>query len=121
MQILKHWKPFRDLKLTFTVSRRAEQFRLHTQEYIVVTVEDSVLRTEMVRLESQEELVFDRSFFVTTVGDKIPPLSELSLSACGCKKFVIDPLGDHVNTCTAHSGVKKATGGSESGSVMWGH
>jgi hypothetical protein len=29
-------------------------------------------------------------------------------STCGCKKFVFDALGDHVSTCTAHSGVKKA-------------
>ena len=33
---------------------------------------------------------------------------ELPLSACGYKKFVIDVLGDHVSTCTAHSGAKKA-------------
>jgi hypothetical protein len=32
----------------------------------------------------------------------------LPLSACGCKKFAIDALGDHVSTCTAHSGAKKA-------------
>ena len=30
------------------------------------------------------------------------------LSACGCKKFAIDALGDHVSTCTAHSVAKKA-------------
>ena len=29
------------------------------------------------------------------------------LSVCGCKKFVIDVLDDHVNTCTVHSGAKK--------------
>jgi hypothetical protein len=33
---------------------------------------------------------------------------QLPLSACGCKKFDIDSLGDHVSTCTTHSGVKKA-------------
>ncbi len=27
---------------------------------------------------------------------------------CGCRKFGIDTLGDHLCTCTAHSGVKKA-------------
>ncbi len=26
---------------------------------------------------------------------------------CGCKKFQLDPLGDHLNTCTIHSGTKK--------------
>jgi hypothetical protein len=32
----------------------------------------------------------------------------MPLSACGCRKFQIDPLGDHICTCTAHSGAKKA-------------
>ena len=27
---------------------------------------------------------------------------------CGCRKFGIDALGDHLCTCTAHSGAKKA-------------
>ncbi len=54
-QILNHWQPFRDLKRTFAVSRRAEQLRLRTQQRIVATVEESVLRTEMAGLESQEE------------------------------------------------------------------
>ncbi len=26
---------------------------------------------------------------------------------CGCKKFQLDPLSDHLNTCTDHSGDKK--------------
>ena len=55
MQILKHCEPFRDLKLTFVVSRRAEQLRLRTQQRIIASAEDSVLRTEMTNLESQEE------------------------------------------------------------------
>jgi hypothetical protein len=38
----------------FVVSCRDEQ-RLRSQTSIVTTVEDSVLRTEMVSLESQEE------------------------------------------------------------------
>ena len=29
-------------------------------------------------------------------------------AACGCRKFQIDSLGDHISTCTAHSGAKKA-------------
>ena len=29
-------------------------------------------------------------------------------SPSGRKKFVIDSLGDHVSTCTTHSGAKKA-------------
>ena len=54
-QILSHWQPFQDLKLMFAGSRRAEQLSLHSQQRIVATVEDSVLRTEMAGLESQEE------------------------------------------------------------------
>ena len=54
-QILNHWQPFWDLKRTFAVSRRAEQLRLRAQQRIVTTAEDSVLRTEMAGLESQEE------------------------------------------------------------------
>ena len=54
-QILLHWQPFRDLKLKFVGSRRAEQLSLRSQQRIVATVEDSVLRTEMAGLESQEE------------------------------------------------------------------
>ena len=45
----------KDLKETFPVSCRAEQFHLHTKERVVVTVEDSTLREEMGVPESQEE------------------------------------------------------------------
>ena len=54
-QILLHWQPSRNLKLKFVGSRRAEQLSLRSQQRIVATVEDSVLRTEMAGLESQEE------------------------------------------------------------------
>ncbi len=54
-QILLHWQPFRDLKLKFLGSRRAEQLSLRSQHRIVTTVEESVLRMEMSGLESQEE------------------------------------------------------------------
>jgi hypothetical protein len=47
-------------------------------------------------------------FFASCVGATVPTLSELPLSACGCKKFTIDTLGDHVTTCTTHSGAKKS-------------
>ena len=43
-QILLHWQPFRDLKLKFVGSRRAKQLRLRSQQSIVSTVEESVLR-----------------------------------------------------------------------------
>ena len=106
------------------------------QQRVVATVEDSVLRTEMENLESEEEDAPRRvlwykpmswlgqirphrrdeawsaglwqAFFASCVGATVPALAELPLSACGCKKFAIDALGDHVSTCTAHSGAKKA-------------
>ena len=42
------------------------------------------------------------------MGAQIPAITEKPLADCGCRKFQIDPLGDHLNTCTAHSGAKKA-------------
>jgi hypothetical protein len=54
-QILSHWQPFLDLRLMFAGSRLAEQLSLRSQQRIVATFEDSVLRTEMAGLESQEE------------------------------------------------------------------
>ncbi len=107
------------------------------QQRVVATLEDSVLRTEMENLESDEEDVSRRvlwyksmswlgkirphhrdetwsaglwqAFFTSCVGATIPALAELPLSACGCKKFTIDALGDYVATCTAHSGAKKGS------------
>ena len=121
---------------TFAVSRRTEHLLLHTQQRVVATVEDSVLRTEMASLKAHEEDAPRRvlwykpmswlgqirphrrdeawpaglwqPFFAACVGATIPALAELPLSACGCKKFAIDALGDHVSTCIAHSGAKKA-------------
>jgi hypothetical protein len=55
MQILDHWQPFRDLKLVIVGSCRAEQLGMRSQQRIVATVEDSVLRTEIAGLESQKE------------------------------------------------------------------
>jgi hypothetical protein len=54
-QILLYWHPFRDLKLMFAGSRRAEQLSLRSQQRVVATVDESVLKTEMTDLESQEE------------------------------------------------------------------
>ncbi len=42
------------------------------------------------------------------MGVHIPVIAEKSLTTCGCRKFQLDPLGDHLNTCTTHSGAKKA-------------
>ncbi len=55
LQILNHWYPLKDLKEAFAVWRRAEQLQLRSKQRIIVTDEDSVLRTEMDNLESQEE------------------------------------------------------------------
>jgi hypothetical protein len=51
----------------FTGSRRAEQLSLHSQQRVVDTVEDSVLRTEMADIESQEEDVPKRILFFKTM------------------------------------------------------
>ncbi len=39
---------------------------------------------------------------------QIPVIEEKPLAVCGCCKFKIDALGDHLCTCTSHSGAKKA-------------
>jgi hypothetical protein len=49
-----------------------------------------------------------QTFFAMTMGVQIPVNAEKPLAACGCRKFQLDPLGDHLCTCTAHSGAKKA-------------
>ena len=136
-QLLSHWQPFRDLKLMFAGSRRTEQLSLSSQQRIVATVDDSIIRTEMAGLESQEEDASKRilffkpmswlgqirphrrdeawfaslwqTFLSTSMGAHIPVIAEKPLAACGCRKFQIDPLGDHLNTCTSHSGVQKDT------------
>jgi hypothetical protein len=48
------------------------------------------------------------TFFSTSMGAQIPLIAEKPLAVCGCRKFKIDALGDHLCTCTAHSGAKKA-------------
>jgi hypothetical protein len=88
---------------------------------VVSTVEESVLKTEMADVESQEEdapkriLFFKsmswlgqiRSHFSTSMGAQIPVIVEKPLET-NYRKFQLDPLGDHLNTCTTHSGVKKS-------------
>jgi hypothetical protein len=51
----------------FPGSHRSEQLSLFSQQHIVTTVEDSVLRTEMTDLESQEEDVPKRILFFKTM------------------------------------------------------
>jgi hypothetical protein len=41
------------------------------------------------------------------MGTQIPVIVEKPLTACGCRKFQLDTMGDHLCTCTTHSGVKK--------------
>ncbi len=48
-----------------------------------------------------------QTFFSTSMGDQIPVIPEKPLTTCGWSKFQLDPLGDHLNTCTVHSGAKK--------------
>jgi hypothetical protein len=48
-----------------------------------------------------------KTFFVMTLDDQIPVIEEKPLVACGCRKFQLDALGDHLCTCTDHSGVNK--------------
>jgi hypothetical protein len=48
----------------FPGSHRAQQLSLHSQQRIVSTVEDSVLRIEMAGLESQEEDAPKRILFI---------------------------------------------------------
>ncbi len=127
---------FQDLKLMFAVSRRAEQLSLRSQQRVVATVEESVLKMEMAGIESQEEdapkriLFFKtmswlgqirphrrdeswsaslwQTFLSTSMEAQIPAIAEKLLATWGCRKFQLDPLGDHLNTCTTHSGAKKA-------------
>ena len=42
-----------------------------------------------------------------SMGAQIPVISEKPLVVCVCRKFQVDALGDHLCTCTVHSGVKK--------------
>jgi hypothetical protein len=102
-------------------SRRAEQLSLRSQQRIAASVEDSVLRTEMAGLESQEEdapkriLFFkpmswlgqirphrrDEAWFASlwqtsfamTMGAQIPVIAEKPLAACGCRKCQLDAMG----------------------------
>jgi hypothetical protein len=41
------------------------------------------------------------------MGAHIPVIDEKHVATCGCRKFQLDALGDHLCTCTTHSGAKK--------------
>jgi len=53
-------------------------------------------------------LVSLQTFFSTSMGAQIPVIAEKPLAVCGCRRFKVDALGDHLCTCTSHSGDKKA-------------
>jgi hypothetical protein len=42
------------------------------------------------------------------MGAQVPVLVEKPFATCGCRKSQLDPLRAHLNTCTTHSGAKKA-------------
>jgi hypothetical protein len=48
------------------------------------------------------------TYFSTSMGGQIPVIEENPFVVCGRRKFGIDALGDHLCTCTPHSGAKKA-------------
>jgi hypothetical protein len=48
-QLLSHWQTFRDLKLIFADSRRAEQLSLCSQQRIVATVEEIPVRRQVFK------------------------------------------------------------------------
>ncbi len=49
-----------------------------------------------------------QTFFSTSMGAQIPVITEQPLAVCGCRKFRVDTLDDHLCTCTVHTGAKKA-------------
>jgi hypothetical protein len=49
-----------------------------------------------------------QTYFAMTMGAQIPVIVEKPLAVCGGRKFQIDTMVDHLCTCTAHSGAKKA-------------
>ncbi len=42
-----------------------------------------------------------------TMGVQIPVITENPVVVCGCRKFQLDTMGDHLCDCTVLSGVKK--------------
>ncbi len=48
-----------------------------------------------------------KTFFTSCVGPNIPDLPEFPVLDGGSWKFQIDTFGDHLCTCTTHSGDRK--------------
>jgi hypothetical protein len=98
-QILSHYQPFQDLKLMFAGSRREEQLSLRSQQRVVTTVEESVLKTEMAGLESQEEDAPKRILFfkpMTWLGQIRPHRRDESWSASLWQTFVSTSMGAQI-------------------------
>ncbi len=101
-QILSHWQPFQDLKLMVAGSRRAEQLSLRSQQRIVATVEDSVLRTEMAGLESHEEDAPKRLLFfkpMSWLGQIRPHRRVEAWSASLWQTFFVMTMGVQIRHC----------------------
>jgi hypothetical protein len=62
-----------------------------------------------------------QTFFTMTMGAQIPVIAEKPLAACGCRMFQLDAMGDHLCTCTAHSGAKRLTTGRLSNWLTFPH
>jgi hypothetical protein len=75
------------------------------------TIQTDVIRRSHLRDETWSPSLW-KTFFChvcyQTVGPQILSIEEILLSTCGSKKFALDALGDHVITCTVHSGTKKS-------------
>jgi hypothetical protein len=64
-----------------------------------------------IRTHHRDEVWSDslwKTFFSMNMGDQIPVIVENPLAACGWRKFELEVLGDHLCTCTVHSGVQKS-------------
>ncbi len=49
-------------------------------------------------------IINNKTFFCMTMGTQIPVIDEKEpIVTCGCRKFQLDDLGDHLCTCTTHS------------------
>ena len=118
--------------------RYGSLLKLHAPQSCVATHDDSALRAELEELEPEGKnakarrlwykplawlgvirplaqgedwpLPLWQTFFTTTIGFPLPLLSAApgQSKVCGCRKFIIDKLGDHVSTCTAHSAAQIA-------------
>jgi hypothetical protein len=100
-QILLHWQSFRDLKLKYVGSRQTEQLSFRSQQCIVSTVEESVLKSEMTVLESQEEDAPKSDIFLHVYGRSDPSDCGESAPHSGVKKahdWMVDQLADLFRT-----------------------